>query len=76
MPPKSRLPLEKVTLNLVAGDKETLELFHPAKGWSVGARGYIHDICKQLREMDSQEVLANSELLNVNISLDGLGDAE
>ncbi|KKM67652.1 hypothetical protein LCGC14_1468940 [marine sediment metagenome] len=34
----STIPLEKVTLNLVEGDKRILGAFYPEKGWSVAAR--------------------------------------
>ena len=63
-------PLQKVTLNLVVGDKETLADFHPAMGWSVAARRIIHNYCAKLRERDSQEVRQHPVTLDVDL----LGD--
>ena len=72
MPPKTKIPLEKVTLNLFLGDKATLEAFFPAKGWSVAAREVIHNSCLRLRESDFQEVLTNSELTDVDVSFENI----
>lgn len=62
---KSTIKLEKVTINLVAGDKSILMDFFPAIGWSVAARTIIHRFCKRLAEIDSQKVKATG--LNVDI---------
>ncbi len=64
--------LDKVTLNIIRGDKEVLESFFPAKGWSVAVRELIHNICERLRESDSQEVLSNSNPLDIEIPLEDL----
>ncbi len=72
MPPKVKSPLEKVTLNLFAGDKDTLQSFFPAKGYSVALRELINNICRRLRESDSQEVLGGVEPLDVEIPLEDL----
>ena len=70
MPSKVETPLEKVTLNLFKGDKKTLQEFFPAKGWSVAAREFIYNVCQRLRERDSKEVLGESDLSDIEISLD------
>lgn len=49
MPRISEEPLQKVTLNLVDGDKETLASFYPNLGWSVAARKIIKRYCDGLR---------------------------
>lgn len=54
MPRTSKDPLEKVTLNLVKGDKETLAAFHPQLGWSVACREIIKRYCEELRLADSK----------------------
>ena len=72
MPPRAKSQLEKVTLNLFLGDKATLEAFFPAKGWSVAARELINNICRRLRESDSQEVLGGAEPLDIEIPLEDL----
>ncbi len=72
MPPKVKSPLEKVTLNLFVGDKDTLQSFFPAKGYSVALRELIHNICRRLRESDSQKVLGGAEPLDVEIPLEDL----
>ena len=41
--------LQKVTLNLAMGDKDTLAAFYPQVGWSVAARRIIELHCNQLR---------------------------
>ncbi len=74
MPVKVEFPLQKVTLNLFEGDKDTLEAFFPAKGWSVAARELLNQVCVRLRESDSQEVLGNSDPLE--IELPNLKDVE
>ena len=53
---KSRDPLEKVTLNLFKGDKDTLVAFHPTAGWSVAARDIINKYCNQLREQEEEQL--------------------
>lgn len=72
MPSKVNSQLKKVTLNLFAGDKETLQSFFPAKGWSVAARELLNNICRRLRESDSQEVLGGAEPLDIEIPLEDL----
>ena len=76
MPRPSEVPLEKVTLNLMEGDKDTLESFYPVTGWTVAARIIINGFCRRLREQDSQEVLAESEALRVEIPKDSLEGLE
>lgn len=49
MPKRAKDPLEKVTLNIVAGDKETLASFYPTIGWGVAARQILNNFCEQLR---------------------------
>ena len=66
--PKARAPLEKVTLNIFKGDKEVIQKFYPALGWSVASREVIHNFCQSLREKDSQEVLTESPPLNIDLS--------
>lgn len=61
------VPLEKVTLNLHAGDKEILRKFWHAKGWSVAAREIIHNACKKLEELDSQQVLSGGPKLDIEV---------
>lgn len=51
---KSKDPLEKVTLNLVEGDKDTLAAFHPDLGWSVALRQVVHNYCTMLREEEEK----------------------
>ena len=68
MPKSEKVPLEKVTLNLVEGDKETLASFYPVAGWSVAARGFINLVCKNLRELDSQQVISMAQPINIDIS--------
>lgn len=67
MPRESGTALEKVTINLYDGDKDTLSSFYSTMGWSVAARRIIHKYCEVLRERDSQEVQANSESLDVEL---------
>lgn len=47
---KSKEELEKVTLNITKGDKETLATFHSTIGWSVAARALINKYCEWLRK--------------------------
>jgi len=61
------VPLEKVTLNLVQGDKEILQTYFSATGWTVQARNIINNYCNALRERDSQEI--QSTLTELNIEL-------
>ncbi len=67
MPREFGVELEKVTLNLHAGDKEILTSYYSVMGWSVAARKIIHKFCDVLREKDSQEVQAGSKDLNVDV---------
>ena len=54
MPRVKKEELQKVTLNLSMGDKDTLSQFFPAVGWSVAARRIINRACRRLQESDSQ----------------------
>ncbi len=63
------IPLQKVTLNLQAGDKETLTSFYTVKGWSVAAREIIHNHCEWLREKDSQEIQTSIDSLDIKLPL-------
>ena len=65
---KAKGPIEKVTLNLYQGDKETIQKFYSTMGWSVAAREVIHNFCNGLREKDSQEVLTETPSLDVDLS--------
>ena len=67
MPRESGVELEKVTINLHTGDKETLASFYSVMGWTVAARRIIHKFCEVLREKDSQEIQANAKPLDVDI---------
>ena len=67
MAKKSEVPLQKVTLNLELGDKDTLTTFHPVKGWSVAAREVIHRYCDILRERDSQDIQSSGLPLDVDV---------
>lgn len=67
MPREVKVDLEKVTLNLVTGDKDTLAAFNPASGWSVAARKVIHRYCEILRERDSQEVISDVDELDIKM---------
>jgi len=54
MPRIKKEELQKVTLNLSMGDRDTLSKFFPAVGWSVAARRIINRACRRLQESDSQ----------------------
>ena len=62
-----KLPLTKVTLNLVKGDKEILSRFYPTLGWSVAARRIIQKFAKQLLEREAQEVATSDEPLDIDL---------
>ena len=67
-------PLEKVTLNITEGDKETLANFYPALGWSVAARIILNKACNRLRELESQEVVADTAALDIKLpNIEGIG---
>jgi len=58
------MELQKVTLNIIKGDREVLEKWFPTTGWSVAARTVIHKFCNRLRtdeqgkeELDIQTLL-------------------
>ena len=70
----STIPLEKVTINLVEGDKETLGAFYHELGWSVAAREIIHIHCSKLRELESQEV--QPKAIEMEIEIPFLKEAE
>lgn len=61
------IPLEKVTINLIEGDKHTLEVFYPEKGWSVAARQILHEHCNSLRELESQKVKPKELELQIDL---------
>lgn len=61
------IPLEKVTLNLISGDKEILEAYYSTMGWTVAARQIINNYCNVLREKDSQEVQSDVENLDIEL---------
>ncbi len=67
MPKESGVDLEKVTINIHRGDKEVLASFYSALGWSVAARNIIHKYCEILRERDSQEVITETESLDIKL---------
>ena len=67
MPKYSLDPLEKVTINLIEGDRATLATFYPAAGWSVAARTVIHKFCNTLRELESRQL---QETLNIQVKVD------
>ena len=64
MPRIVETPLEKVTLNLVEGDKEVLLRFYHSMGWSVAARKVIHTYCEKLRK------IADTDSTSLNITVD------
>lgn len=64
---KSLDPLEKVTLNLHEGDKDTLAAFHPDLGWSVAARRVIRNYCATLRDEEEKTIVL--EPLDVAVKL-------
>ena len=66
-------PLEKVTLNLVAGDKDVLLQFYHHLGWSVAARQIIHTYCEKLRRLTDGEGKAT---LNITVDLSALEEAK
>lgn len=68
MPRAPGPPLEKVTLNLLAGDKQVLEQYYHSMGWSVAARTIIHNVCNKLREMDSQHVLPGGAEIEAEVA--------
>ena len=66
MPRKKIETLEKVTLNINRGDKDTLAAFYPKLGWSVAAREIILRHCKQLREAENAE-LKQAEIGDIKV---------
>ena len=71
------IPLQKVTLNLQDGDKDTLISFYTAKGWSVAVRDIVHNHCVWLREKDSQEIQTSIEDLDIKPpSIENLKEAQ
>ena len=71
------IPLQKVTMNLQVGDKETLISFYTAKGWSVAARDIIHIHCEWLREKDSQDIQKSIDGLDIKpLSVESLKEWE
>lgn len=63
MPKAAEYDLEKVTLNIVKGDKETLGTFYAKLGWSVAARELIHKHCNELRKAAEDDGLEDSNLM-------------
>ena len=56
MPKKSDLPLETITINVVAGDKDILKRFYPPPvGHTVAIRALIHEHVKTLLEEENRE---------------------
>ena len=70
----SAISLEKVTLNLVEGDKLILSAFYPETGWSPAARQIINTYCNALREIESQKV--KPETLKIEIELPFLKESK
>ena len=68
MPKASEVPLQKVTLNLVEGDKDLLASYYGNLGWSVAAREIIHRFCVKLREKDSQEVQSGTGKIDLDLT--------
>jgi len=74
MPREKGIDLEKVTLNLCAGDKDMLASYYSVMGWSVAARKIIHRFCEVLRETDSQEV--QTEIGSLDIKMPPMEDVK
>lgn len=55
MPREAGPELQKVTLNLLEGDREILAAFFPGAGWSVAARTIIHKYCMSLLEEEARQ---------------------
>lgn len=70
MPRPVKAPLQKVTLNLIEGDRDILNNFFPAQGWSVAARAIINRFCRALLERESQS--QSDQKLDVSIPLDNI----
>lgn len=66
MPRVKKEELQKVTLNLSQGDRDTLARFFPAVGWSVAARRIINRACRRLQESESQSAPAGG-VIDINI---------
>lgn len=69
MAKKSKYPLEKVTMNIVRGNKEILEKYYHALGWSVAARMILNRYCEKLEELESQEVGVSIDLKDIEIPI-------
>jgi len=70
MPRPAKSPLQKVTLNLIEGDRDILNNFFPAQGWSVAARAIINRACRTLLERESQS--RSERGLDIIIPLDDI----
>jgi len=55
VPRKSQHQLQKVTILLREGDKEVLQRFFPAAGYSVAIRECVHQMCTRLLDQDREE---------------------
>lgn len=53
---RPQMNVKKVTLNMVAGDKEILERYYPNCGWSVAARQILHRHCQRLEALARQGI--------------------
>ena len=71
MPRVKKEELQKVTLNLSMGDRDTLSQFFPTVGWSVAARRIIHRACRRLKESDSQSEPTGGK---IDISIGDIGE--
>lgn len=60
--------LEKVTLNIEKGTRETLAKFFPTLGWSVAARKILDQSCRRLNERASQNI-PEEDRINDSIKL-------
>lgn len=54
--------LQKVTFNLVKGDRDTLDQHFPSVGWSVAARRIINKACRKLREKSNVKAEAHDDI--------------
>lgn len=55
MPAKSEKPLEKVSLNLYKGDRETIEKHYPDAGYQSIIRHLAHQLARQLRNEEKEQ---------------------
>jgi len=64
---RAKTELEKVTLNLFKGDKETLERFAPNAGWSVAARDILNERCEELRSFESEKMVVQDVPIKLSL---------